>query len=237
MKDKNNKPIIVIAILALVVILANVPKFNSSENFSASEFVFKNPKAKTNKSQMKVGSNTWPKIEHNNSKQSARDIASVDRSKLNIIPKKISLKKSKAMLIKRLKEKKEFYLHKDLYAIKDADFVEGEYEVIEKKLGYYVVKSKDYAPENALRVVTKDGSHSFGIFTGVLKVKLSDMSEAENLLEDRHYEIIERYDEIQRVFYKFDNYQSTMGSYQTLKTSHLVEQVEVELLEYQRESK
>ncbi len=126
----------------------------------------------------------------------------------------------------------DFSLVENLFAIREKDY-NGTDEIVERKLNYVIVKS-DSIPNLSTPVVQNLKNGSFAIFTGVLKVKLFDYAELVNINISAAYVITDEYKYLDRVFFKFDDYQETISSYEELKVNGLVELVEIELLEYVR---
>jgi hypothetical protein len=121
----------------------------------------------------------------------------------------------------------------DYYAVKKTNQNANDYPDSELRLGYFIV-SKDNAPSDALRVMENAQTGRAAIFTGLIKVKLADISLADNLVRDFDYEILYQYDHISLVMYKFNSFEETMAAKKTIDTNPNVKRATIELLEYER---
>ena len=120
----------------------------------------------------------------------------------------------------------------DLYAIPREDFVEGSYELVEKRSSFYIVKSEFALGDGSLAVVGVKGSKYLGIATGVVKVELFNFSQKDSILIGYDYEIQEEYQHLNRVFYKFDTLEEARLAYASLKGK--VQSAQLEILQFER---
>lgn len=127
-----------------------------------------------------------------------------------------------------------FFLEDELVAVKGTEYNAGEYPNAPMVNGYFLV-DKEIAPQDALAVVVNGESGSYAVFTGILKVKLSEFGYRDILARNYGGAIEQSYDHIQTVFYRFDGYHETVNALAALKGETSVLRVDVELLEYQRQ--
>ena len=113
----------------------------------------------------------------------------------------------------------------------------------------YIIKfDGDNPPPEAKAVVLNKGTGNFAIFTGVLRVKLSEYSMKEEIIDRLNKgvsdsaqvvspKITDEHENIQVATYQFDNYEQTMFVYKTLQTEPFqddVKRVNIDLIEWSR---
>ncbi|MBC76921.1 MAG: hypothetical protein CME64_12985 [Halobacteriovoraceae bacterium] len=101
---------------------------------------------------------------------------------------------------------------------------------------HYIVDGID-APRDALRVLENAKTGGLAVFTGILKVKLSDMSQLDILLSQYDCVVENSYPHINVVLIKFSDYELTIQAHEEISKLEWVIRSEVELLEYSRGSK
>lgn len=137
----------------------------------------------------------------------------------------------------------QYNLMQDYYAIKKSEVSNSEdLDIVEQKLGFLIVKADEQMrPQNTLRVVYNGDTKSKAIFTGVLKVKLTDMKDKDSLFGDIAYQVLDTYEDIRVVHYQFDSYEEAMEAYNLVSQDEdlqqLIERINIELLEFARSSK
>ena len=127
----------------------------------------------------------------------------------------------------------EYKLIKDYVAVKKTKENENDYPDAELKLGYFIVPVNQ-APNDAQTLLENASTGNIVIFTGLIKVKLTDIRQAESLISSVSYHIPVKYEHIGLVMYKFDSYQDTMDAKRELDRSQFVQRATIELLEYAR---
>lgn len=101
------------------------------------------------------------------------------------------------------------------------------------KLNYLLVESQ-IALQDGLGVVENSETGNYGIFTGILKVKLSDIRYADDIIPHSDYLISNIYEHINIVHYKIDNIGLAVKTQSLLETNPYVKRVGLEILEYER---
>lgn len=113
----------------------------------------------------------------------------------------------------------------------------------------YIIKfDGDNLPPEAKAVVLNKGTGNFAIFTGILRVKLSQYSMKEDIINRLNNgvsdsaqivspKITDEHENIQVATYKFDSYEQTMFVFKTLQTEPFqadVKRVNIDLIEWSR---
>lgn len=119
-----------------------------------------------------------------------------------------------------------------LHVVPKEDFVPNSYKVIDKRNTFYIVESEYPVGDSSLTVVAVQGSNYLGVATGILMVELYDYSQRDFILEGHAYQIYEEYEHLNRVFYKFENYEEAKTAYKSILG--IVPAVELEILQYER---
>lgn len=127
-------------------------------------------------------------------------------------------------------------LKHNIFAIKNDQQLPSEYQLIEEKLGYYIVQTQN-SPKDALGVVAIEGSKHYAIFTGVLKIKFFNIEQAGDIVADFPGRVSEDYSYINTLLVQFDQFEETMLAFDELKKHPGVSGIEIELLQFQRTSK
>ena len=104
------------------------------------------------------------------------------------------------------------------------------------KNNYYIVEGDD-APRDALRVMENANTGEYAIFTGILKVKLENMSFLDEILTSYDCVVESSYPHINVAMIKFSEYELTLKAHNELQKIEWVKRSEVELLEYSRGSR
>ena len=130
----------------------------------------------------------------------------------------------------------EYSLYKNVYAIDEDDFQAGSYEVLERKDGMVFIKASS-RPVNSLEVVQVAGSNSPGVFSGVVKVKLSDIEMRDSVFPYHDFNVLEVHPDINYVFYEFKDFKEAISARKFLarNTSSLVKNVDIEVLKGRRQ--
>ncbi|MCO4754416.1 MAG: hypothetical protein KC478_08025, partial [Bacteriovoracaceae bacterium] len=128
-----------------------------------------------------------------------------------------------------------YYLLEDSYAV---EAVEGMAPIpgAQLKNGHYIVKG-DRAPVDSVRVVQNSQTGELAIFTGIVKVKLTDSSYVDDILDNFDCELDKSYEHINTFFFKFDSYDQTLEANRQLSDAAYVLRTEVDVLEYSREAR
>jgi len=126
-----------------------------------------------------------------------------------------------------------YQLIKNIYAVEKAIYQNNMGDILDDVPGYYFVESSVEIPE-AQRLVTKDDSKRFLIFTGLIKIKLTNFDDLYQLELDAPFEVVKTYDYMNRALLKFSKYQETIDSYHKLLSMKNIEDVSIELLDYSR---
>lgn len=121
------------------------------------------------------------------------------------------------------------------YAIKDTPENRAQYPNAEAKLNHLIVES-DTPIGDSLPVVENDDTGNLGIFTGILAVKLEDMSDADFVVGHSQYVIFETHDHINLVLYRIDDVGLAIKTNQQLQLNPKVISSSLEILEYQRKA-
>jgi len=127
----------------------------------------------------------------------------------------------------------EYRLLEDYYAVKKTSENENDFPDAEIRLGHFIVP-KELAPQDALRVMENAQTGIPAIFTGLIKVKLTNNELSHNVLRNTNYEIEFQYDHINLVMYKFSSLRETMNAKKILDQNPNVVRATIELLEYER---
>lgn len=123
-----------------------------------------------------------------------------------------------------------------VYAIAKKDVNPEDYNVYTEKFGHYIVYNESVKPAGALSVVASENGN-VGIFTGILKLKLADMSYADLLPLSGAHEVTYRNTDINIIRVKFSSFEETMSAYNNLKADPNIKRVQVEVLETERVSR
>ena len=119
------------------------------------------------------------------------------------------------------------------YAIANTEENRKIYPEAQIKLGYIIVESETPITD-ALAVVENADTGHLGIFTGILKVKLKDMQDVDQVIEHNQYEIEITHDHISLVQYRIDDIALALKTHEELTSNPKVKRVSLEILEYQR---
>tara|TARA_B100001971_G_scaffold111191_1_gene102113 strand:- start:57104 stop:57862 length:759 start_codon:yes stop_codon:yes gene_type:complete len=128
----------------------------------------------------------------------------------------------------------QYRLLNDFVAVKKTKENENDYPDAKIKLGHFIVPA-ELAPSDAIPLMENAQTGNIAIFTGLIKVKLTDMRQAESLISQVRYDIHLRYEHIGLVMYKFSSYEDTMLAKRELDQSSYVRRATIELLEYERQ--
>ena len=121
----------------------------------------------------------------------------------------------------------------NFFAVLDTEDNRKLYPDAIHKLNYLIVEG-DLPPVDSLKVSQNTDNGTVGIITGVLKVKLKDISMMNQIFEHNNYSIDQSYEHINLVHYKFTSIDQALKSYEELKTNPNVSRVNIEVLEYSR---
>lgn len=119
------------------------------------------------------------------------------------------------------------------YAIKDTAENRNDYPEHIKKLNFLIVKS-DTNIYNSLSVVVNTQTGNEGIFTGVLKVKLTDNKYINDIIDHNNYQITQSYDHINVTHYLIEDVKLAVKTQKLLLSNPYVKRVSLEILEYAR---
>ena len=108
--------------------------------------------------------------------------------------------------------------------------------IIGEKPGYYLVSVDKFNGEGS-KVVFNNRTKQYGVFTGIIKVKLYDFADRDSLFNNLAYTIEDSYDQIRVVHYRFDDYEQTISANSSLQNSTKVERSNIEVLEFERVTK
>lgn len=125
---------------------------------------------------------------------------------------------------------------KDLVAIPKTAENENQYPNAQVVNNHFLVEEA-LSPGSNFPVVQNAKTGNYAVFTGVLKVMLHNYDDLMTVSDLAGARINKEYDHINTVFYKFDEYEATLKAQQVLGKSSLVKSSEIELLEYQRQSR
>lgn len=126
-----------------------------------------------------------------------------------------------------------YQLIKNIYAVEKSIYQNNMGDILDDVPGYYFVESSVEIPE-AQRLVTKDDSKRFLIFTGLIKIKLKNFDDLYQLELEAPFEVVKTYDYMNRALLKFSKYQETIDSYHKLLSMKNIEDASIELLDYSR---
>lgn len=186
-------------------------------------------------------------------KKPGREIASVKDSKLDIRVKKVaSFNNKQRDLDRKISSQMKIHLEKNekinpdfqndsvgyrfvdyFYAIKDSEENRKRFPGADSKLGYLIVESKVQL-EDGKSVVLNSETGNIGIFTGILKVKLSDINYAHQIIPHNNFIITNSYDHINVVHYEIADPILAIETQKKILLNPYVKRVRVEILEYQR---
>ena len=239
---KRYKILICSGLFATTALLYLINKNPENESLGYERYISKN-KSEKNERENKSSQSKIKNVQERKN-MSNRNISSVSPGAENI---ELNLKKlSQAKFAKHeflnddlfvFEDGQEFAPIEDFYSVRKEDIDLSQFNIIEDR-GYFVVIKSQQAPSvDILEVVKVKGSKKLGIFTGILKVKLNDFELADSMLDQYAHEIEETYPQIGRVFYKFYSYQETMEAFIFLKSHPNVNSVDVEILQYERSSR
>ena len=186
-------------------------------------------------------------------KSPTRSIASVKEPKLAVRIKKVASfnnkqrdidrKISSSMKIKLEKNEKinpdfqndsvgyRFVDH--YYALKDNPENRNRFPSAKKKLGFLITESK-IPVQDAKAVVLNSETGNIGIFTGILKVKLSDINYAHQIITHNNFIITNTYDHINVVHYEISDPVLAIETQKKILLNPYVKRVRLEIIEYQR---
>ncbi len=102
-----------------------------------------------------------------------------------------------------------------------------------EKLGYIIVRDMDLVEESK-RVSVNINTGTYGIITGVLKIKYKDGSDYRSLLDSYEYEVSNSYEHINRVHFQFSDAEIAVKNRSILESNPNVVKVDLEILEYSR---
>lgn len=128
---------------------------------------------------------------------------------------------------------KSYKLLNDFVAIRKTKENIDLYKGATQKLGHYIVP-KDLATNNSFPVVENTQSSRLGIVTGIITLKVKDLSQVNYLLNHTNFEIKNTYEHINVIHMQFYDYETLINSYEFLKTSPNVIRSNIEILEYER---
>lgn len=132
-------------------------------------------------------------------------------------------------------ENQSYYLLENKFAVSAQD-IGTPPAGAQLKNNYYIVEADD-APRDALRVMQNANTGEYAIFTGILKVKLENMSFLDEILTNYDCVVESSYPHINVALIKFSDYELTLKVHSELQKIEWVKRSEVELLEYSRGSR
>ena len=130
----------------------------------------------------------------------------------------------------------EYSLLAGYHAVKKTSANAQDYPQAMVKNGFFIVEGQG-APGDAARVLKNLNTHKHVIFTGILKTRLKDLGYMDQVVKDWPCEVVEVYEHLNAVFYRFDSYEETLAAHRALSANPLVLSSEIELLEGERTSK
>jgi hypothetical protein len=126
------------------------------------------------------------------------------------------------------------YRFKDhYYAIKDTPENRSDYPNHKSKLRYLIVKSKTQIYDS-LPVVVNTQTGNDGIFTGILKVNLTDIKYINDIIDHNNYKVTQSYDHIHWAQYLIEDVKLAVKTQKALSSHPYVSKVSLEILEYTR---
>ncbi len=128
-----------------------------------------------------------------------------------------------------------YYLLENKFAVSAQD-MDTPPSGAQLKNNYYIVEGDD-APRDALRVMENANTGEYAIFTGILKVKLENMSFLDEILTSYDCVVESSYPHINVAMIKFSEYELTLKAHNELQKIEWVKRSEVELIEYSRGSR
>lgn len=240
MKRKNKQKTMGLGVVALAISLFYY--MNSAKNTDSSKSVSIN---EWNKKVSKVKAK----------KPMSRSIASVKKNKVKLDPRvkvittyknaqkkkdRLISDKSKIKLPSGVVIKSDFkidglgYRFVDFkYAVIDNEENRKDYPNFKAKNQYLIVES-DSVIYNSLPVVVNSETGNEGIFTGIIKVKLTDLRYIDNIMNHNNYTVTKTYDHIQVVHYKIDDVPLALETQNFIAKSPYVLRSKIEILEYSR---
>jgi hypothetical protein len=126
------------------------------------------------------------------------------------------------------------YRFKDhFYAIKDTPENRNDYPNHTLKQTYLIVESESHI-YNSLSVVVNSQTGNEGIFTGILKIKLTDIKYINDIINHSNYQITQSYDHINVAHYLIEDVNLAVKTQKLLLAHPYVKRVSLEILEYAR---
>jgi hypothetical protein len=138
----------------------------------------------------------------------------------------------------------------NFYAISPEDYLPNNYEKVQELNGLFIVKYDGEMPDGSLAIVKNGDTNNLAVFTGILRVKLKDFDQASDLIDLVNEGIVSEDQKIEANLnielqhirvgsYQFSDYEDTMFTYDILQTEpfkDLVERVNIDLIEWKRNS-
>lgn len=121
----------------------------------------------------------------------------------------------------------------DYVAIRATAKNKEQYKGATYKLGHFIVP-KEMASNESLFVVENTETGHLGILTGVITMKVKDLSELNYLLNHSNYEVKNIYEHINVAHFAFFDLDILLQSFETLSTHNQVIRAKIEVLEFER---
>ncbi len=143
-------------------------------------------------------------------------------------------------LLEKMKVSVPPFPHKDGYhLVEDYVAIEANKDTIEQypfafeKLGHLLIPKTEAASDENFALLYNDNSKTLAIVTGVVKVTFKDRIYYDLGFFD-NYESATEYERINKVFFKFSNFQQAQAALDFAKNSDTVKRADLELIEYER---
>ena len=116
----------------------------------------------------------------------------------------------------------------DVYAVLKKDWEASDPQIIGSFLGHYLIRSETPVADSN-PVLLDSRSNSYAIVTKVLKVKLEDINDRDEIFSQA-YQIVEEYSHINVILYKFNDLEELKIAYESASKNSKVSRATIEIL-------
>ncbi|MAZ47959.1 MAG: hypothetical protein CME65_05310 [Halobacteriovoraceae bacterium] len=116
----------------------------------------------------------------------------------------------------------------DVYAVLKKDWEASDPQIIGSFLGHYLIRSETPVVESN-PVLLDTRSNTYAIVTKVLKVKLEDINDRDEIF-NQAYQVVEEYSHINVILYKFNDLEELQIAYESASKHSKVRRATIEIL-------